>query len=444
MPRDLRLEDQIDFLRDALDEAEAFPPSWREDGDVQYLYREGCLLVRSADVDPVLTGLVAVLRGEGEEGEEEEIRRSVQVEPVVQGVTRLRYRTREENDRPSVPDALTQLDDSLGIGTARPESVVFGCGHACPANEPEEVPQGTVDPFPAPQDDCRCHPSCDGKDVFVSVVDTGLLPNAAQDHYWMAGVEGDPENPFVQGSDIRAYAGHGTFVAGCVRLTAPKAAIYVERDLLDADANYEGDIVPELSDALDRSPDIVVFTFATHTRLNLSLPTFDALYETAIRPRKDLVILAPAGNDGRRDVMWPAAYPWVVSVGALSANWQSRASFSNFGGWVDVYAPGEDLVNAYATGDFVCQEAPNKGARRTYQGMAKWSGTSFSTPLVAGLIAARMSATGENGRQAADALLRLARSQTARGVGPVLLPGQACSDPRPRHRSPSGKDCPDW
>src|SRR6266487_1214241 len=389
MPRDLRLEDQIDFLRDALDEAEAFPPSWREDGDVQYLYREGCLLVRSADVDPVLTGLVAVLRGEGEEGEEEEIRRSVQVEPVVQGVTRLRYRTREENDRPSVPDALTQLDDSLGIGTARPESVVFGCGHACPANEPEEVPQGTVDPFPAPQDDCRCHPSCDGKDVFVSVVDTGLLPNAAQDHYWMAGVEGDPENPFVQGSDIRAYAGHGTFVAGCVRLTAPKAAIYVERDLLDADANYEGDIVPELSDALDRSPDIVVFTFATHTRLNLSLPTFDALYETAIRPRKD-------------------------------------------------------LVNAYATGDFVCQEAPNKGARRTYQGMAKWSGTSFSTPLVAGLIAARMSATGENGRQAADALLRLARSQTARGVGPVLLPGQACSDPRPRHRSPSGKDCPDW
>ncbi len=388
MPRDLRLEDQIDFLRDALDEAEAFPPSWREDGDVQYLYREGCLLVRSADVDPVLTGLVAVLRGEGEEGEEEEIRRSVQVEPVFQGVTRLRYRTREENDRPSVPDALTQLDDSLGIGTARPESVVFGCGHACPANEPEEVPQGTVDPFPAPQDDCRCHPSCDGKDVFVSVVDTGLLPNAAQDHYWMAGVEGDPENPFVQGSDIRAYAGHGTFVAGCVRLTAPKAAIYVERDLLDADANYEGDIVPELSDALDRSPDIVVFTFATHTRLNLSLPTFDALYETAIRPRKDLVILAPAGNDGRRDVMWPAAYPWVVSVGALSANWQSRASFSNFGGWVDVYAPGEDLVNAYATGDFVCQEAPNKGARRTYR--------------------------------------------------------QACSDPRPRHRSPSGKDCPDW
>jgi subtilisin family serine protease len=267
----------------------------------------------------------------------------------------------------------------------------------------------------------------DGKGVRVVVVDTGLTPNAATGHSWLDGVRGGTENPYLDRDGeavIAPYAGHGTFVAGVLRCMAPEASVYVERAFNIAGADYESNLLTSLENALDRNPDILVFTFASSTHRDQPLHTFDELYDRRIRHMKGMVVLAPAGNDGKSRRTWPAAHPGVIAVGALGADGRARASYTNHGQWVDVYAPGTDLVNAFPSGTYVCTEPPI-GQRREFRGMAMWNGTSFSTPMVAGLIAARMSRTGENAQQAADALLHLACGQAIPGVGPVLYPGQA-------------------
>jgi len=328
-----------------------------------------------------------------------------------------------------VPDLIGRLDKALGPGVAKPEHKLYVCPVSCPAIEPHAVASGTTQPVPPPDSSHRVPwPGNNGSGVNIRIMDTGLMPAANPEYPWLAGVQGTPEPYAVDGNGntmIGPYAGHGTFVAGILRCVAPKASVFVERAFEVAGANYETNVMSLVENALDQNPDILVFAFTSATHRDQSLHTFDELYERRIRGTKGLVVLAPAGNDGSSRPMWPAAHPGVIAVGALAANWRDQAHFSGFGRWVDVYAPGEDLVNAFPEGTYVCNEPPTPGERRQFNGMAQWSGTSFSTSVVAGLIAARMSQTGQHAQQAWDSLHRFAASQAIPGVGPVLYPGQA-------------------
>jgi hypothetical protein len=415
--RDLhvRIRDQVNHIVSAFAE-QSVPINVvpAGDGGVDHMHAEGQLLVRDEHVPAVHE-----LLNPGVEFSADQVRR---ITPGVSLVTSANGGT-----RPTVPAALDQIDQLLGTGIATPDHVLtVAPGGPCPATEPQEVYYET-EPYPSVRTDNS------GAGIRVYVADTGLLRDAEAGHPWLQGVQRAP-NPDGTEQDwdpagidldgvttIPPYAGHGTFVAGVIRCLAPHADVMVSNIFQVAGSVLESDLVAELDRALAWGADVFNLSITAATRLNLSMLSFDN-FRRRLQQYKGAVCIVAAGNDGSPVPVYPAAYPEMLSVGALGADWRGRARFSNYGGWVDVYAPGRDLVNAYATGPYECHEYPYKGDIRKFYGMARWSGTSFSTPVVTGLVAARMSRTGETGQEAAAALLAEARANAVPGVGAILLP----------------------
>jgi subtilisin family serine protease len=396
--------EQVDYIVSAFSERGlAIGAVAAANGGVSYMYAEGHLVVKETHLPRV----------------QQMLPHGCTAERITNGIMLVRMAEDPATEQPTVLDLLGQIDAELGEGIATPNHLLTaadGVIHPCPATEPQEV-----------YDDIEPSPSVDvdngGAGVFIYVADTGLLDGAAETHPWLHGVKGDPlPQPLPDGTQqIPPYVGHGTFVAGVTRCLAPQADVYVANIFNTAGSALETDFVAKLDAALNLGVDIFNLSVTSPTRNDVPMLTFAAWLER-LRSYKGVVCTVAAGNSDSRVPEWPAAFPGTVSVGALAADWRSRADFSNYGGWVDLFAPGRELINAYATGIYTCKVPPYAGQERKFYGMARWSGTSFSTPIVTGLIAARMSRTGENGQQAAAALLADAHAHAIPGVGAVLLP----------------------
>jgi hypothetical protein len=316
-----------------------------------------------------------------------------------------------------VLDLLQIIDDELSEGIATPDHVLTAGQtlRPCSATEPEP-PYPTTGPYPAV---CRDG----GARVRIFQADTGLVAGAAQTFPWLAGVHGDTDQRTQPNGTILPYGGHGTFAAGVLRCMAPEAQVHVENIFDTAGSARETDVAMRLKAAFGFGFEILHITASGHTRKNIPPQALEGFLEL-LRPYKGVLCVAEAGNEHTKRPAWPGAFRDVLSVGALATDWHHLADFSNYGGWVDVYAPGENLVNAFGSGTYTYQIPPNAGQVRTFSGLAQWSGTSFSAPIVTGLIAARMARRGESAREAAAALL--AQARTIPGVGPVLFP--RCDD----------------
>jgi len=226
--------------------------------------------------------------------------------------------------------------------------------------------------------------------IVVAVIDTGVdanhpdLRGALVPGWDFVGNDADPADDH----------GHGTAVAGVIGARSNNRAgvagicwrcLVMPIKVLDSKGNGDDTLI---------AAGIVWATNHGARVLNLSLggPGSSVELGNALTyaANKGVVVVAAAGNAGVTTQFFPAADPHAVSVAATTVGDQ-RYSWSNFGSWVRLAAPG-------------CNVAPILGG-----GYGNFCGTSSAAPVVAGLVALELSAQpAATAQEAEDALARAA------------------------------------
>lgn len=191
--------------------------------------------------------------------------------------------------------------------------------------------------------------------------------------YDVADRDNNPRPPANASGNGDGFA-HGTHVAGILSATTNNsigiASIGYNTKILpvkigrDADAALTGS-TDGIYYAMRSGVDIMNFSWGTLTDSQVLRSLILQVQAAGI------LMVAAAGNDGDQTVVYPAAYPEVMSVGSTNENDQ-RSSFSNYGSTISVMAPGTNIYSTLPEGN------------DTY---GNNSGTSMATPLVAGLAA---------------------------------------------------------
>jgi subtilisin family serine protease len=173
----------------------------------------------------------------------------------------------------------------------------------------------------------------------------------------------------LDGKPYTAF-GHGTMTSGLVHLVAPKAKILPLKAFSSDGTGYLSNIVAALYYAVQHHANVVNMSFD----LTFSSPSLTQAVTYA--NKAGVVLVAAAGNESTSAPVYPAALnSYVVGI-ASTTNWDSRSSFSNYGSTdVLIAAPGENVVSTFPGGTY-----------------ASASGTSFSSPIVAGAVSLMLSA----------------------------------------------------
>ncbi len=247
----------------------------------------------------------------------------------------------------------------------------------------------------------------------VAVIDTGVAPHPRLPHV-------RPGGDYVSNGDgTQDCDGHGTGVAGIIAATAdphhaddfrgvaPEASLISIRQsstrfgvAADSATPGYGDVdtmARAVRTAADLDASVINISSVACTPADTVLDdgALGAALSYAV-DTKNVVVVAAAGNTGagqcpaqQADATWasatvvasPAWYDdYVLTVGSVNARGEP-SSFSLAGPWVDVAAPGEEVISLSSSGDGLANAVVAK------QGSSPLAGTSYAAPVVSGLVA---------------------------------------------------------
>jgi len=256
-----------------------------------------------------------------------------------------------------------------------------GAGPASAASDPVTPASGSTAPITArswglDRTDQRALPldgrlsrMGSGADVTVYVVDTGVYAG----HSDLAARVAAGFSSINDGRGSHDCNGHGTHVAGTVAGTqygfANLATVVPVRVLDCSGSGSTSTVVSGINWAISHHQ------AGTPAVLNMSLGGgFDAVMNDAVARAVDdgITVVVAAGNSNANSCGYsPASAPSALTVGSTTSS-DARSSFSNWGGCVDIFAPGSSITSLGIS---------SSTATATY------SGTSMASPHVAGVAA---------------------------------------------------------
>lgn len=241
----------------------------------------------------------------------------------------------------SVDDMVEKLNENPSVAYAEPNFIVRACYSP---NDPYFDYQWNLKLI---QSHLAWDINMGDPDVIIAILDTGI---AYEDYAGFCRATDLEEDIFVPGYDFinndshpNDDNGHGTFVCGVISQTinnsfgscgvAPKCSIMPVK-ILDRDGSgNQFNLADGIRFAARNGAKVI--------NMSLGAPVGSYVEEEAINYafEQGAFLCAASGNDGLNRNYYPAAYPRVCAVGAIKYN-KKRASYSNYGAYLDLMAPG--------------------------------------------------------------------------------------------------------